>query len=220
MPFISLLWPIYIWRKPPTKQYIWIIEWNRIWIIKKQCWLSTIIFNLCRSLEEILIAAWPTTRLVSLLPHLHLMFRSIYFVVYVNNSSRLDKYRLLALHAKTAFHFIMKILMIIFITNRNITRNNYISLPVLRPFSSSSLVMVAIKTRYVDGTQTSEVTPVNIPTSPWLPMGRVMVMNDRLTSLSFHVSQPSHSLKNLFQTLILKLQGQGHGCGQRARQHS
>ena len=39
----------------------------------------------------------------------------------------------------------------------------------------------------------------------------------RLTSLSFHVNQPSHSIPEiwLFQNLTLKIQGQGHGRGER-----
>ena len=49
-----------------------------------------------------------------------------------------------------------------------------------------------------------------------------MVMNDRLTALSFHVNQrpiPIPQIR-LFQTLTFQLQGQGHGCGHRARPYS
>ena len=51
--------------------------------------------------------------------------------------------------------------------------------------------------RYVDGTPTSEVTPVTIcymhTPHHGCPYVMVMVINDRLASLSFHASQPSHS---------------------------
>ena len=48
----------------------------------------------------------------------------------------------------------------------------------------------------------------------------VMVMNGRLTSFrSMSISSPIPQMR-LFQTLTLKLQGQCHGCGQRARPHS
>ena len=51
-------------------------------------------------------------------------------------------------------------------------------------------------TRYVDGTSTSEVTPVTIryihPPHHGYPKVTVMVMNDRLTALSFHVNQRLH----------------------------
>ena len=46
---------------------------------------------------------------------------------------------------------------------------------------------------------------VHPPTPPWLPIGHSHG-HDRLTALSFHVT--------------FKLQGQGHGCGQRARSYS
>ena len=51
--------------------------------------------------------------------------------------------------------------------------------------------------RYVDGTPTSEVTPVTIcyihPPHHGCPYVMVMVINDRLASLSFHANQPSQS---------------------------
>ena len=48
----------------------------------------------------------------------------------------------------------------------------------------------------------------------------IMVMNGWLTSFLFHVNQPPIPEIMLFQTLALKLQGQGHGCGQRARTYN
>ena len=54
-----------------------------------------------------------------------------------------------------------------------------------------------IQIRYVDGTPTSEVTPVTIwyihPPHHGHTNVNIMVMNGWLTSLSFHVSQPHHS---------------------------
>ena len=52
------------------------------------------------------------------------------------------------------------------------------------------------KTRYVDGTPTSEVTPVTIlyirpPTM--VTLVNIMVINGWFPSFSFHVNQPSHS---------------------------
>ena len=76
------------------------------------------------------------------------------------------------------------------------------------------------KTRYVDGTPTSEVTPVTIRyirpshhghTRSW--------MDDSHPFRSMSISHPIPNTK-LFQTLTLKLQGQGHGCGQRARSYN
>ena len=89
-------------------------------------------------------------------------------------------------------------------------------------------------TRYVDGMPTSEITPLTIWYIHPPHHGWVMVMNDRLTSLSFHGNQQSappppphththtHTIPQirLFQTLTLKLQGQGHGWGQRSRSHN
>ena len=43
----------------------------------------------------------------------------------------------------------------------------------------------------------------------------IMVMNGWLTSFSIIINRPPHFWEKLFQTLTLKLQGQGHGCGQR-----
>ena len=50
----------------------------------------------------------------------------------------------------------------------------------------------------------------------------IMVMNGWLTSFSFIVKRPSHSWDKikLFETLTLKPQGQGHGCGQKARSYN
>ena len=39
-------------------------------------------------------------------------------------------------------------------------------------------------------------------------------------TLLIHVNRPSHPEIRLFQTLTLKLQVQGHGCGQRAKSNS
>ena len=48
----------------------------------------------------------------------------------------------------------------------------------------------------------------------------IMVMNGWLTSFWFIINRPPHSEIKLFQTLTLTLQGQGHGCGQRARSYN
>ena len=54
-----------------------------------------------------------------------------------------------------------------------------------------------VKIRYVDGPSTCEVTPVTIrcihPPHNGQTKVNVMVMNGRLTSLSYHVHRPSHS---------------------------
>ena len=73
--------------------------------------------------------------------------------------------------------------------------------------------------RYVDGTPTSEVTPDTIryihPPHHGYPKIRVLVMNDRLTSLSFHINQPSHSWNTAFSNFALEtatsaVKGQSH----------
>ena len=46
----------------------------------------------------------------------------------------------------------------------------------------------------------------------------IMVMNGRLRSFAFHVNRPPHSWDKAISDL--KLQGQGHGCGQRARSYN
>ena len=62
------------------------------------------------------------------------------------------------------------------------------------------------QTRYVDGKPTSEITPVTIqyihPPHHGYPQVMVMVMNDGLMSLSFHVNQspPPPPQIRLFQT--------------------
>ena len=79
-------------------------------------------------------------------------------------------------------------------------------------------------TRYVNGTPTSEVTLVTIryiyPSHhghtrsiswPW--------MDDSQSFCTMSISPPILEIR-LFQTLTLKLQGQGHECGQRARSWS
>ena len=72
---------------------------------------------------------------------------------------------------------------------------------------------------------TSEVTPFNIRyicppnhghTSQYHGL---MVMDDSHSFCSMWIGHPIPQIK-LFQTLTLKLQGQGHGCGQRARSYS
>ena len=65
--------------------------------------------------------------------------------------------------------------------------------------------------RWLSGTSAhpTKVTVVNI-----------MVMNGWRISFSFLVDRPPIPEIKLFQTRTLKLQGQGHGCGQRARSHS
>ena len=78
-----------------------------------------------------------------------------------------------------------------------------------------------ISTRWVDGTPTTEVTPV----TSWKihtpdlshQMVTVMVMNDLLPHLLCNVNRPSHSEIQLFQNLTMKIHGQGHVCGQRSR---
>ena len=47
----------------------------------------------------------------------------------------------------------------------------------------------------------------------------IMVMNGWLTSSTLSIGRPIPEIR-LFQTLTLKFQGQGHGCGQRARSYS
>ena len=47
-------------------------------------------------------------------------------------------------------------------------------------------------------------------------INKVVVTSYRLTSLLFHVNRPSHSWDEIiFQNLTLKIQGQGHGWGER-----
>ena len=45
----------------------------------------------------------------------------------------------------------------------------------------------------------------------------VMVMNDQLPPPLCNVNRPSHSEKQLFQNLTMKIHGQGHVCGQMSR---
>ena len=55
---------------------------------------------------------------------------------------------------------------------------------------------------------------------PMVTQVNIMVMNGWLKSfLSLSIGRPIPEMK-LFQTLTLKLQGQGHGCGQRARSYN
>ena len=48
----------------------------------------------------------------------------------------------------------------------------------------------------------------------------IMVMNGWLRFYSFHVNRPPHSWNKAISDSDLKLQGQGHGCGQRARSYN
>ena len=80
-----------------------------------------------------------------------------------------------------------------------------------------------IQTRWVDGTPTTEVTPVSIW---WIhtpdlghQMVMVMVVNDLLPPPLCNVNPPSHYAIQLFQNLTMKIHGQGHVCGQRWRSH-
>ena len=63
-------------------------------------------------------------------------------------------------------------------------------------------------TRYFDGTLRSEVTPVTIwyihPPHQGYSHVTVMVMNDRLTSLLFHLNQPTHSSNNAISKFDLE----------------
>ena len=78
------------------------------------------------------------------------------------------------------------------------------------------------RTRYVDSTPTSEVTPVTI----WYIHGQTSQYHDHewmthILYCSMSIGHPKPE-KKLFQTLTLKfqLQGQGHGCGQRTRSYN
>ena len=80
--------------------------------------------------------------------------------------------------------------------------------------------------RYVDGTPTSEVTPVTTqyihPPHHGYPRSQSwswMVDSQPFLSMSISTPTPIPQIR-LFQTLTFKLQGQGHGCGQRARPYS
>ena len=87
-----------------------------------------------------------------------------------------------------------------------------------------SLDFNVLITRYVDGTPTSEVTPVTIRyihpphhghTSQY--DGHEWMTHILYVKNMFHVTMSiGHPIPviRLFQTLTLKLQGQGHGCGQ------
>ena len=80
-----------------------------------------------------------------------------------------------------------------------------------------------ITTIWVDGTPTTEVTPVTIWYIHTPDLGHqmvmIMVMNDLLTPPLSNVNRPSHSEIQLFQNLTMKIHGQGHVCGQRSRSH-
>ena len=78
------------------------------------------------------------------------------------------------------------------------------------------------KTRWVDGTPTTEVTPVTIwkihtpDLGHQMVMVMVMVMNDLLPPPLCNVNWSSNSEIQLFQNLTMKIHGQGHVCGQRS----
>ena len=77
-------------------------------------------------------------------------------------------------------------------------------------------------TSYVDAMPTSEVTLVTIwyihPPHHGHTNVNIMVINGRLTSLSFHANRPIQSWDKAISNF--KLQSQGHGCGQRERSYS
>ena len=87
--------------------------------------------------------------------------------------------------------------------------------------------MTMHKTRYVDGTPTSEVTPVTTvsgtSTHPTMvTLVNIMVLNGWLTSYSFHVNQPPHSWDKAISDSDLEtpkvkvmgvVKGQGHTVG-------
>ena len=76
--------------------------------------------------------------------------------------------------------------------------------------------------RYVDAMPKSEVTLVTIwyihPPHHGHTKVNIMVINGGLTSLSFHANRPFYSWHKAVSNF--KLQGQGHGCGQRERSYS
>ena len=76
--------------------------------------------------------------------------------------------------------------------------------------------------RYVNCTPTSKVTRSLSGTSAHATMVTLVniMVNWQRTSFSFQSSGPSIPEIWLFQTVTLKLQGQYHGCGQRARSYS
>ena len=86
-------------------------------------------------------------------------------------------------------------------------------------------------TGYVDGLPISEVTPVINwyihPPHHGHTNITVMVWNDRLTSLSFHINQPPYSWNGYFKLwysfitiLTWQIQAQCHRWGKRSRSHS
>ena len=77
-----------------------------------------------------------------------------------------------------------------------------------------------IITRYVDGTPTSVVTPLTIlyirPPHHGHKSKSWSWMDDSHPFRSLSIGRPIPEIK-LFQTLTLKLQGQGYGCGQKGK---
>ena len=91
---------------------------------------------------------------------------------------------------------------------------NFYKVNFLKPYFS---------TRYVNGTPTSEVTPVTIwyIRPPHHGYTSQYHGHERMTHILFVPCQSAvQSWIKLIQTLTLKLQGQGHGCGQKARAYS
>ena len=99
--------------------------------------------------------------------------------------------------------------------------------PSGQPLVSSPVIIIImiiiIITRWVDGTPTTEVTPVTIW---WIhtpdlgyQMVMIMVMNHPLPLPLCNVNRPSYSEIQLFQNLTMKIHGQGHVCGQSSRSH-
>ena len=109
--------------------------------------------------------------------------------------------------------------------NTKLQRTNYLEisqwlcqqLPSINP----GKLLTSNWTRWVDGTPTTEVTPVTIWYIHTPDLGHqmvmIMVMNDLLPPPLCNVNRPSHSEIQLFQNLTMKIHGQGHVCGQRSR---
>ena len=85
------------------------------------------------------------------------------------------------------------------------------------------MICKSSQTRYVDGMPTSEVTPVTIRYIGLPHHGHTSQYHGHewMTHILFGHCQsaPIPEIK-LFKTLTLKLQGQGHGCGQRVRSYN
>ena len=76
------------------------------------------------------------------------------------------------------------------------------------------------KIRLVDGTPTTEFTPVDLVDPyprPWSSNGHGHGHEWPTVTPLCNVNRPSHSEIQLFQNLTMKIHGQGHACGQRSR---